>query len=153
MASHIAVAAIEFVQAGGRYYPHTPIRGQSAPTFQVAWSALSDADQTDVQPCSPEIEIESPSSSLGPHGGSESNEENHSELRFDWQALHLTPRQMDVLHSLERGLSNKTIGKELALSESTVKLHVRHLMRKLRVRNRTQIALLASAAQRGHDPS
>lgn len=55
----------------------------------------------------------------------------------------LTPRQMQILRLLqERGCSNKTIGKMLKLSESTVKLHVGAILKKYGLKNRTQLALL-----------
>src|SRR5574344_1365045 len=48
----------------------------------------------------------------------------------------LTPRQMDVLKCLDKGLSNKQIAYELGLSEGTVKIHITLLMRALEVTNR-----------------
>ena len=56
----------------------------------------------------------------------------------------LTPRQAEVLRLVARGFSNKAISRELNMQESTVKAHVNHIMRKLKVRNRTQAALMAS---------
>lgn len=53
----------------------------------------------------------------------------------------LTPRQLDVLALLREGKSNKLIARELAMCESTVKVHVRQIMRKLGAANRTQAAL------------
>jgi DNA-binding NarL/FixJ family response regulator len=52
-----------------------------------------------------------------------------------------SPRQMEVLSSLWRGLSNKMIAYELRMCESTVKVHIRHIMKKLNVNNRTQVVL------------
>jgi DNA-binding NarL/FixJ family response regulator len=49
-----------------------------------------------------------------------------------------TPRQLLVLEHLQRGSANKIIAHELALSEGTVKVHVRNIMKKLRATNRTQ---------------
>lgn len=60
-----------------------------------------------------------------------------------------TPRQIDVLHCLERGLTNKEIGRELGLSSRTVKMHVSTLLRIFGVRNRTQAA---AQARRGAPP-
>jgi len=54
----------------------------------------------------------------------------------------LTRRQRDVLDGIRRGLSNRDIAAELAMSEGTVKNHVKALMRTLQVRNRTQAALV-----------
>lgn len=55
----------------------------------------------------------------------------------------LTSRQMSVLSHVQRGHANKTIAHELSMSESTVKVHVRNIMRKLGATNRTQAAYKA----------
>lgn len=55
----------------------------------------------------------------------------------------LTPTQMKVLHGVHCGLLNKQIAFELGIAESTVKAHMTALMRKLNVRNRTQVAMAA----------
>jgi DNA-binding NarL/FixJ family response regulator len=55
----------------------------------------------------------------------------------------LTPRQRDVLTLIGTGKSNKEIGRLLGVSEGTVKLHVTNILRFLKVRNRTEAALLA----------
>lgn len=56
---------------------------------------------------------------------------------------HLSPREEDVLRLLARGLSNKLIARELDISESTVKNHVKNILAKMQVRNRTEAALNA----------
>ncbi len=55
----------------------------------------------------------------------------------------LIERQRTVLGLLAQGLSNKEIANQLNLVENTVKIHVREIIRALRVRNRTQAALVA----------
>jgi DNA-binding NarL/FixJ family response regulator len=55
----------------------------------------------------------------------------------------LTPREHEVLRLLARGLSNRLIARELALSEKTVKAHVSAILGKLGVTDRTQAALHA----------
>lgn len=55
----------------------------------------------------------------------------------------LSERERLVLSGLSRGLTNKEIGRELGLSEVTVKMHVRTICGKLGVKNRTQAALIA----------
>jgi len=54
----------------------------------------------------------------------------------------LTPREYDVLLELSKGLSNYEIGKELFISEHTVKKHVSSILLKLNLSHRTQAALL-----------
>jgi DNA-binding NarL/FixJ family response regulator len=53
-----------------------------------------------------------------------------------------TPREIEVLHRLRQGLQNKIIAYELGISESTVKVHLRNVMKKLHASNRTQVAFM-----------
>jgi DNA-binding NarL/FixJ family response regulator len=55
-----------------------------------------------------------------------------------------TARQAAVVEALRRGKANKIIAYELNMRESTVKVHVRNIMRKLKARNRTEVAFLAN---------
>ncbi len=58
-------------------------------------------------------------------------------------AADLTARQIEVLNRLREGHSNKTIARQLEMSEATVKVHVRRIMQKFGVANRTQLAISA----------
>jgi DNA-binding NarL/FixJ family response regulator len=51
-----------------------------------------------------------------------------------------TPRQAEVVSALRQGKANKIIAYELDLHESTVKVHIRNIMRKLKATNRTEVA-------------
>jgi DNA-binding NarL/FixJ family response regulator len=53
-----------------------------------------------------------------------------------------TDRQTMVIAALCRGMANKQIAFHLGMSEHTVKIHIRHIMRRLNVRNRTEVAML-----------
>lgn len=64
----------------------------------------------------------------------------------------LTRRQRDVLALISEGRSNKLIADALGMSESTVKAHVKQIIRRLNVVNRTQAALIATRAGR-HVPA
>ncbi len=55
----------------------------------------------------------------------------------------LTPREREVLERLVDGLSNKAIAQALSIGEGTVKVHLKAVLRKLHVANRTQAATLA----------
>jgi DNA-binding NarL/FixJ family response regulator len=55
----------------------------------------------------------------------------------------LTERELQVAQAIARGLSNAEIGKELFLSEATVKTHVTRILTKLGVRDRVQIVVAA----------
>ncbi|MGC0380257.1 response regulator [Streptomyces sp. SAI-129] len=58
----------------------------------------------------------------------------------------LTEREDDVVRAVARGLSNAEIGRELAMSEGTVKAHVSRALAKLGLSNRVQVALLVRDA-------
>ena len=54
----------------------------------------------------------------------------------------LTDREMDVLRLIATGLSNKQIAAQLFISEETVKVHIRNLLRKLNVHSRVAATVL-----------
>ena len=56
----------------------------------------------------------------------------------------LSPREGEILRAIGRGASNKEIARELDIAESTVKIHVQHLLRKLDVSSRVQLAVIVS---------
>jgi DNA-binding NarL/FixJ family response regulator len=55
----------------------------------------------------------------------------------------LTPREIEVLTMIGKGLSNQEIARDLVLSEATVKTHVKHVLRKLDSRDRVQAVVFA----------
>ena len=57
--------------------------------------------------------------------------------------MRLSPRETSILRCLARGASNKLIGREIKISEATVKVHVKAILRKIGVANRTQAAVWA----------
>ena len=67
----------------------------------------------------------------------------HGEHRTEFGRI-LTQRQIDVVEALRQGKANKQIARDLNLRESTVKVHIRQIMRKLDAKNRTEIAVLAN---------
>lgn len=55
----------------------------------------------------------------------------------------LTPREREVLQLIGQGLTNRDIAKQLYISEGTVKTHVNHLLNRLGLKNRAQLAIYA----------
>jgi len=59
------------------------------------------------------------------------------------ETVDLTEREMEILTLIASGLSNKLIARELAISDGTVKVHVKHLLRKLNIKSRLEAAVWA----------
>jgi two-component system, NarL family, response regulator DevR len=56
----------------------------------------------------------------------------------------LTRRELEIVHLLARGMTNREIGKAALISDSTVKFHVRGIMRKLAVHHRAEVVYAAT---------
>lgn len=71
--------------------------------------------------------------------GEPSDDEEHKQSPFS----ELTPREMEILCLLADGQSNKVIARNLGISDGTVKLHVKAILRKLEVHSRVEAAVIA----------
>jgi two-component system nitrate/nitrite response regulator NarL len=67
------------------------------------------------------------------------------EIEHDIEDAKLSAREFDVLCCLMAGYSNKVIARQLDVCEATIKVHVKAILRKLKVRNRTQAAIWGSS--------
>jgi len=56
----------------------------------------------------------------------------------------LSQRELEILREIARGASNKEIARTLTIAETTVKIHVQHILRKLNLSSRVQVAVLAT---------
>ena len=68
------------------------------------------------------------------------HEESQNESR---KTAELTQREEEILSLIAKGLSNKVIARKLNIVESTVKVHVKHLLKKLNLRSRVEAAVWA----------
>jgi len=153
MPPELALQALSFVLHGGTYFPPTAIlAGQTSSTPAPIEYRLPELSQE--QPLAgPEQQTQAPP--LGPEDGLY---EQQGSL-FDDKAAgvprdhgfngarhapEFTERQYAVLVCLCQGDPNKVIGRKLGMTETTVKVHVREIMRKLGVSNRTQVAISAA---------
>jgi DNA-binding NarL/FixJ family response regulator len=118
----ITVAALRVVLAGGTFVP--------APPHVNHQSHMAETPAA----CTPTV-----SRAPAVREASEAAEEPPPPIR------ELTQREMDVLHLLRQGKSNKAIAYQLSVSQSTVKVHIQHIMRKLKATNRTHVVCLANA--------
>ena len=64
-------------------------------------------------------------------------------------AAGLTEQETRILEKIAAGMSNKQIGRELDIAEGTVKVHVKHILRKLDLRSRVEAAVWAVERMRG----
>ncbi len=76
---------------------------------------------------------------------------SHSPLKEPPPELkRLTPRELEVLQLIGRGYSNREIAQTLYITERTVKNHVSSILSRLNLRDRTQVALLATTLPRNY---
>jgi two-component system nitrate/nitrite response regulator NarL len=61
-------------------------------------------------------------------------------------AERLSPREREIVQLIAKGHSNKLIARELDIAETTVKIHVQHVFKKLELSSRLQVALFASSS-------
>jgi DNA-binding NarL/FixJ family response regulator len=64
----------------------------------------------------------------------------------------ITARELAVVRAIQGGKSNKVIAYELGISEGTVKVHIRRVMKKLNAKNRTDVAIKLQTTS-GADPA
>jgi DNA-binding NarL/FixJ family response regulator len=112
------IGALRFVESGGTFIPAQSVI-QSLP--RTANSELSERKR---------------------RGAGNSAEPNVERARLE----SLTPRENEVLARLRQGTPNKLIAYDLNIAESTVKVLVRRILRKLNAQNRTEVAYLTNEA-------
>lgn len=136
----MALEAIRLVGAGGTFLPANFLqRLVLAPVMQAPVApaphpaAVAEAPPED-RPSGKTPQIEAPQPGAQP--------DEREEERPDHYVDGLTPRQLAVLKCLREGKANKVIAYELDMCESTVKVHVRNILKRLGATNRTQAVYL-----------
>jgi DNA-binding NarL/FixJ family response regulator len=124
--AQLALQALSFIFKGGSYFPAAaqPRRRSSVPlngTMELSPSAVA-CTTLDIGDAIVESVADTGSTNIN-----------------------LTERQKSVLERLGHGDSNKAIARVLGIREGTVKVHVRQIMRKLGVTNRTQVAIACAS--------
>lgn len=139
MSPDLALKALSFVLHGGTYFPPTAITGNGV-SGHGAHQETFDRMQLD------NVAEERPSCVQPGNGSTGMPNAVNVVVTTGFAAPkalppQLTERQESVLRCLCQGDPNKVIGRKLGMTETTVKVHVREIMRKLGVANRTQVAL------------
>jgi two-component system nitrate/nitrite response regulator NarL len=75
------------------------------------------------------------------------HQHDHSNRRGN-HSPQLSAREMDIVRCLVQGNSNKVIARKMKIADATVKVHVKAILRKIRVGNRTQVAIWAMRNER-----
>jgi DNA-binding NarL/FixJ family response regulator len=150
MAPDLALHALSFVLHGGTYFPPAAILASQ--TFSPPAPVEYRQPDMSQEQALPGLEEQTQAPPLGPDDGPYDQQGS----LFDGKAVSVqrdhgvngarqfTERQYAVLACLCQGDPNKVIGRKLGMTETTVKVHVREIMRKLGVSNRTQVAIAAA---------
>ncbi|WP_084782738.1 response regulator transcription factor [Roseivivax halodurans] len=141
----VAIHALEFILRGGIYVPPKVLDEMTPPLVPLHHVGAAEVGST-TQTQSTVRGAQAPSTQ-GPSNGKPKSAVSCDPARgvrdlTDERGL--TPRQRAVLLCLVEAKSNKEIARCLNTTEATVKLHVRQIMRKLDVKNRTEAALFAT---------
>ena len=153
MPPELALQALSFVLHGGTYFPPTAILASEAfsapapieyrlPELSQEQPLAGTEPQTHAPPLGPEDGLYEPQGSL--FDDKAASVPRYHGFNGARHAPEFTERQYAVLVCLCQGDPNKVIGRKLGMTETTVKVHVREIMRKLGVSNRTQVAIAAS---------
>ncbi len=131
MAPELALQAFAFILSGGSYFPPAAMRDIRPRDNVDGIASISSLSHT-----SPNLEQRPTDSQVTTIG---LVPDSHGKVPS------LTDRQREVLARVRQGEPNKQIARKLGMTEGTVKVHVRQIMRKLGATNRTQVAVCASA--------
>jgi DNA-binding NarL/FixJ family response regulator len=130
----LALEAFTFILKGGTYFPPSAIRSLASAIGPASDATPGGSPKNSVQGDSGEEE-EPGSQAL------EVDENGNRDYTLNNCGPLLTPREADVTMLLRTGRTNKQIARELGMTEATVKVHVRKIIRKLGVHNRVQVAV------------
>jgi DNA-binding NarL/FixJ family response regulator len=117
-----AYQALSFILNGGTYFPTVTVQ-----------SLETGRKQADNSHNGLRSESESKNQKDGTNGVGSADS--------GYRSANFTSRQREVLDHVRRGESNKLIARHLGMTEGTVKVHIRQMMRKFQVSNRTQLAV------------
>ena len=154
MTPDLALQALSFLLRGGTYFPPAAIM-ESSPGVRPAQlgsrrnptEEAADADSDQQQAAISYEKLAQVTSGCQDHFGASPEDlverpVSSNGIKAGFSQPLMTDRQRAVLLCLCEGDPNKVIGRKLGMTETTVKVHVREIMRKLGVVNRTQVAIV-----------
>lgn len=136
------VDAIERVHRGESVVS-PEMTGKLVAAYRQAVACAAEAPTTGAAPTSPETGRPARPTEL-PQLPEASRPES-APLQAPGPLSRLSPRERDILREIARGASNKEIARTLDIAETTVKIHVQHILRKLNLTSRVQAAVMASS--------
>ena len=150
ISSRVLQRSLELVALGQRLFPaslvHPATDGSqpAAPSSAVPGCATPDATEPESKPAPELITVPTPLVSAMPRFGAQppSTRPDAAPLALQRRAT-LSGRESQILEYLVRALPNKAIALELKITEATVKVHIKALLRKIRASNRTEAAIWA----------
>jgi DNA-binding NarL/FixJ family response regulator len=159
MPPELVLHALSFILNGGMYFPPNAILSSQTKTeaFDEVPSLPFDNQQPERLPhrqqrttlAAPNVDTLQSSPPLFAEAIQDNQQlSDLSSIEYDSSQLdsgraQLTDRQEGILRCICRGYSNKTIARTFDITESTVKIHVKVILRKIGVKNRTQAAIWA----------
>lgn len=127
--ANLTQSALNFILQGGAYFPPAALRTLASPREPEQNGSRCREEKPRLVPMRDE----------------DGEQEDGQDQDFGEGSSKFTVREGEVLEQLQLGLANKLIARQLGMTEATVKVHVRHIMRKLGATNRTQAALSSRA--------
>lgn len=147
----LALQAISFILDGGTYFPPSALGPVAVGSSSAANNGMDSGNDREPNCCSGDTLAGDNGRDSAP--ASAELVSKTAEIfvpRDESEDLsNLTGRQHQVLQCLQKGQPNKLIARELGMTEGTVKVHVRQIMRRLGATNRTQVAILTTQRSGG----
>lgn len=137
MPANVAIAAIQFIINGGTYHPPL-LGGTPGPAGETRLARIEDARAA------------APGPSRSQPAAWSARQPCHADPGAQRLDAVTKRRHIEVLEFLAKGETNKEIARHLHLTEATIKVYVRELMRHFSAKNRMQVALRASALAEPH---
>jgi len=158
MPPELVLHALSFILNGGTYFPPAAML-----SFQARLETSTEPQSTyEDQPSGRLVNLQERTSFAASNGNTvesspplfggdiPANQQSSDVSTIQYDSSHLqgggpqlTDRQRGILRCICRGYSNKIIARTFDITESTVKIHVKVILRKIRVKNRTQAAIWA----------